>query len=118
MQMAKDANYNGTSNMKPFEIPPPRPKKKPTHPYPRKQILSEHNRSPSSTLSAVGLESIDLFLSNNSNGCASPVEFQPELNDHDNGVLSAKNSVEGDDIHLQLSLALPGLTTEDEPNLV
>ncbi|KAI0513868.1 hypothetical protein KFK09_009900 [Dendrobium nobile] len=138
-KMAREANDNGTGKMKPIEIPPPRPKKKPTRPYPRKQVLSstkeipilgklercsssvfsvsEQDGSPTSVLSVVGSESIDAFLSNNPNGCASPVGSALGSNNHESGIPSSKNSVEGDDKHLSLGLTPAGLTTEDEPTM-
>ncbi|GAB2218854.1 hypothetical protein Droror1_Dr00002086 [Drosera rotundifolia] len=74
-KMARDTS-NDASSVKPIEIPPPRPKRKPMHPYPRKLVLlpkngscpeelparstspnstisEQENRSPTSVLSAV-----------------------------------------------------------------
>lgn len=94
-KVARDTNGNGAGGMRPIEIPPPRPKKKPTHPYPRKKVLSstkenfvlgilekttpapsiskqDHN-SPTSVLSAVGSEFIDPSSSNETNGYESRI---------------------------------------------
>lgn len=80
--------------MKPIEIPPPRPKKKPMHPYPRKQvsldktaisalerplssvspnlpISGQENQSPTSVLSAIGSD--DTTDSDMPNESPSPV---------------------------------------------
>ncbi|CAI9753260.1 unnamed protein product [Fraxinus pennsylvanica] len=76
-KVARESNIGDGSSVKPIEIPPPRPKRKPMHPYPRKQVspvktaisapekplssvspnlsASEHeNQSPTSVLSAIG----------------------------------------------------------------
>ncbi|XP_073127926.1 protein REVEILLE 2-like [Henckelia pumila] len=76
-KVERDSNCGDPDSAKPIEIPPPRPKRKPIHPYPRKLIsplkmgivipekptrssspnpsLSEQeNQSPTSVLSAVG----------------------------------------------------------------
>lgn len=70
----RESNTGDSSPEKPIEIPPPRPKRKPMHPYPRKQVFAAKNRitipekimslsvslseqenqSPTSVLSAVG----------------------------------------------------------------
>lgn len=120
-KVARDANDNGVGDMKPIEIPPPRPKRKPTRPYPRKEVLSsnkeilalgklersssplfsfseQENRSPTSVLSAVGSELIDPFFSKN-------------LNSYDSRIPSPTTSVEEDDRRLSLCLAS---TTEDK----
>ncbi|KAK8956400.1 Protein LHY [Platanthera guangdongensis] len=94
-KVARDTNGNIAVNKKPIEIPPPRPKKKPTHPYPRKKVSStkenfvlgksespsppplsiseQDNNSPTSVVSAVGLEFIDQSSSNDPNGYESRI---------------------------------------------
>ncbi|KAJ8629337.1 hypothetical protein MRB53_022660 [Persea americana] len=82
--------------MKSIEIPPPRPKRKPLHPYPRKlvhqsakglsvceqperspspiaSIYEQENRSPSSVMSAIESSTMESTVSNPSNHCSSPV---------------------------------------------
>lgn len=77
--MVRDSSTNDASSVKPIEIPPPRPKRKPLHPYPRKLVASlkagtlvaegprrspspillaseQENRSPTSVLSGIGSE--------------------------------------------------------------
>ncbi|XP_020574844.1 protein REVEILLE 1-like [Phalaenopsis equestris] len=122
-KMARGANDNQTSNIKPVEIPPPRPKKKPTHPYPRKQVLSspvevpvlgrlertlspilsisEQDKSLSSPQSVVGSESINPFFSNN----------------HESRIPLFNNSVEEDIKHLSLSFARAGRATKNESTM-
>lgn len=85
--MVRESASNGSGNVKPIEIPPPRPKRKPVHPYPRKMgnpssngslaigklgqsslpILSgseQGNGSPTSVLSAFGSDTMSSFFSN------------------------------------------------------
>lgn len=92
-----------TSPVKPIEIPPPRPKKKPLHPYPRKMVASsrtlveEHsrrsaspissaseqdNQSPTSVFSALGSEMFDTTdtNTNESNENPSPVSSPNGVN--------------------------------------
>ncbi|XP_058090531.1 protein CCA1-like [Magnolia sinica] len=93
-KVVRESSSNADS-VKSIEIPPPRPKRKPVHPYPRKLIHSstkgisvpeqlersssptsayeQDNRSPSSVLSAVGSDTVWSTVSNLSNGCSSPV---------------------------------------------
>ncbi|KAI4347340.1 hypothetical protein L6164_008158 [Bauhinia variegata] len=57
-KVARESNGCTESSIKPIDIPPPRPKRKPLHPYPRKSIdsykghsiLNETERSPSPNL--------------------------------------------------------------------
>ncbi|CAL1369169.1 unnamed protein product [Linum trigynum] len=72
------------SSLKPIEIPPPRPKRKPSHPYPRKCIdapersespnllgMEKGNNSPTSVLSVVGSEALGSPASEMLNRCSS-----------------------------------------------
>ncbi|GAB4855301.1 hypothetical protein Ancab_023920 [Ancistrocladus abbreviatus] len=80
--------------IKPIEIPPPRPKRKPMHPYPRKfkakvetrvhkqpvrstspnsSISEQENQSPTSVLSAIASDTLGSADSNTHNGSQSPV---------------------------------------------
>lgn len=94
--MVRQSSDADASPVKPIEIPPPRPKRKPAHPYPRKlvapikigtlaleqQIRStspnsyvsdQENQSPTSVLSAIGSEMLGTMDSNTPNGSLSPV---------------------------------------------
>lgn len=85
--MVRESSVNEENTVKPIEIPPPRPKRKPMHPYPRKMVgpvktgahISDElgrsaspsrsnsvreNRSPASVLSAVGSEATCVTDSN------------------------------------------------------
>ncbi|XP_047955848.1 protein REVEILLE 1 isoform X1 [Salvia hispanica] len=67
-KVARESNVGDGGSVKPVEIPPPRPKRKPMHPYPRKLVspiktgilIPERsvspNQSPTSVLSVVGSE--------------------------------------------------------------
>lgn len=65
VQVAKDSKGTGEGSLKPIEIPPPRPKRKPMHPYPRKLNGSPERRSPSPNFSVAekGQESPTSVLS-------------------------------------------------------
>ncbi|KAA8547656.1 hypothetical protein F0562_004085 [Nyssa sinensis] len=90
------------SSVKPIEIPPPRPKRKPMHPYPRKlvspvktgtslskearsaspnvSISDQENQSPTSVLSAIGSDTLGTTDSNTPNGSISPVSSAVAVN--------------------------------------
>ncbi|KAL6993283.1 hypothetical protein U1Q18_011398 [Sarracenia purpurea var. burkii] len=84
------------ATLKPMDIPPPRPKRKPSHPYPRKlvsplktgtsvaeqsrrstspnlSVSEQENQSPTSVLSAIGSEMLGTADSNTPNSSPSPV---------------------------------------------
>ncbi|XP_078162407.1 uncharacterized protein LOC144557717 isoform X3 [Carex rostrata] len=100
----ESTNSNSTCNVTPIHIPPPRPKRKPTRPYPRKlgngvsgkqsipslkksekALLKEENGSPMSVLSIVASESAGSGFPTVLSGCASPVESTIGSNEQDNG---------------------------------
>ncbi|KAL3613363.1 hypothetical protein CASFOL_042776 [Castilleja foliolosa] len=71
--VAREPNNGDVDSVKPIEIPPPRPKRKPMHPYPRKLVspvktaisipkkspntMDTENQSPTSVLSVIGSDS-------------------------------------------------------------
>lgn len=63
-QVVRESSGSNESSINPIEIPPPRPKRKPLHPYPRKAVDSlkaisvarEPERSPSPNLSVAEKE--------------------------------------------------------------
>lgn len=94
----RESGGSSTSSVEPIEIPPPRPKRKPTHPYPRKlahslekellipeksprssslnfSISEQENQSPTSVLSAVGSDALGSTDSDAPNRSLSPVSF-------------------------------------------
>ncbi|PIA63928.1 hypothetical protein AQUCO_00201329v1 [Aquilegia coerulea] len=95
-KVVRESNNTDASPVKPIEIPPPRPKRKPMHPYPRKMVHTvnkrvsvshqperspspnssgseQENQSPKSVISALGSDTMDSTVSNNENGSQSPV---------------------------------------------
>lgn len=94
-KVVRDSNGSHTS-LEPIEIPPPRPKRKPMHPYPRKLVIAtnektslleqsrrsaspnpsiseQENHSPTSVLSAVGSDTAGSADSDTPSGSLSPV---------------------------------------------
>ncbi|MED6137737.1 ER-phagy receptor 1 [Stylosanthes scabra] len=64
-KVVRESDGTAESSIQPIDIPPPRPKRKPLHPYPRKSansfkkhtISNEPEKSPSPNLSSVGKDS-------------------------------------------------------------
>ncbi|XP_008794529.2 uncharacterized protein LOC103710542 [Phoenix dactylifera] len=115
-KVVRESTGNSACTLQPIEIPPPRPKRKPLHPYPRKlghssskripilkqlekpslQIPSaneQENGSPTSVLSAIGSDTLGLFFLNPPNSCTSPVASAAESNEQVNGGQSPTLSV-------------------------
>ncbi|XP_057492440.1 protein REVEILLE 1-like [Actinidia eriantha] len=99
----RHSDNGDASAVQPIEIPPPRPKRKPTHPYPRKlvaplktgspveeqqrrsaspnlSVSEQENQSSTSVLSAIGSETLSLTDKNTSNGCLSPISAGDGVN--------------------------------------
>lgn len=95
-KVVRESNGCSTSPVEPVEIPPPRPKRKPMHPYPRKlahppvkeslnpelsrtslspilSVSERENQSPTSVLFAIGSDAFGSSDSNSPNGSLSPV---------------------------------------------
>lgn len=95
-KVLRDPCGSSTSSMEPIEIPPPRPKRKPMHPYPRKLVelpnkeaskpkqlimsnplkssdFNQENQSPKSVLSAVGSDTLGSSDSDTPNGSSSAI---------------------------------------------
>ncbi|KAL1224988.1 Protein REVEILLE 2 [Cardamine amara subsp. amara] len=92
----KVARDFGVSSEQSIEIPPPRPKRKPMHPYPRKLVIpdakemayaeltgaklvqdEEDNRSPTSVLSAHGSDGLGSIGSNSPNSSSADYQHSP-----------------------------------------
>ncbi|KAB2054833.1 hypothetical protein ES319_A12G282100v1 [Gossypium barbadense] len=93
-KVARESNDGFESSVKSIEIPPPRPKRKPTHPYPRKSVTAvkgisslsqlerslspnhsvseQDNKSPSSVLSPFVFDAMGSSASEQPNRCSSP----------------------------------------------
>ncbi|RZC74907.1 hypothetical protein C5167_050388 [Papaver somniferum] len=95
-KVVRESGSNDAGSVKPIEIPPPRPKRKPMHPYPRKMVSSakkqtlvseklersmspnfstseQENQSPASVLSVVGSDAMGSSFSNTQSRSQSPV---------------------------------------------
>lgn len=131
-KVARDSlgnNCSSTGTSTAIEIPPPRPKRKPLHPYPRKlggtnikgiqvlkqlekssmqnsAICEQENRSPTSVLSTVGSE---VFPSS----CKSPISSATGSSEQENGGQSLTYSVNEEN----RCPSTPGLTTEVLPTM-
>lgn len=140
--MVRESGSNGNAGtLKAIEIPPPRPKRKPLHPYPRKlgnlsnkgspvvklherpplQILAnceQENRSPKSVLSAIGSETLESTHPSGQVGCSSPVPSGDGSNDQDDcGQSLAVKVQEENNLPLSDSPVLK-LTAQDQPQMV
>lgn len=99
--MVRESNGSSESSIMPIEIPPPRPKRKPVHPYPRKSVdslkatsvsnqqenftssnalVSDKDRqSPTSVLSSFNSDTLGCAASDQQNGCSSPTSCTTEM---------------------------------------
>ncbi|XP_019431388.1 PREDICTED: protein REVEILLE 7-like isoform X2 [Lupinus angustifolius] len=93
-KIVRESDGNAETSKQPIDIPPPRPKRKPLHPYPRKSVNSskEHfipsesgisppsnlliaekvTQSPTSVLSAFGSDAFEQSFLDQTNRCVSP----------------------------------------------
>ncbi|KAJ0106177.1 hypothetical protein Patl1_19506 [Pistacia atlantica] len=100
-KVVRESNGGAESSIKPIEIPPPRPKRKPMHPYPRKStdvlqgtpvsnqperspstnvsVLDKDNQSPTSVLSPFASDTLGSAVSDQQNGCSSPTSCTTEM---------------------------------------
>ncbi|XP_031248639.1 protein REVEILLE 7-like isoform X2 [Pistacia vera] len=101
LKVVRESNGGAESSIKPIEIPPPRPKRKPMHPYPRKStdllqgtpvsnqperspstnvsVLDKDNQSPTSVLSPFASDTLGSAVSDQQNGCSSPTSCTTEM---------------------------------------
>lgn len=116
-KVVRESTCTNMSSGDPMEIPPPRPKRKPVHPYPRKpvdngkkgtstpeqpirspspiySISEKENQSPTSVLSVVGSETLGSMDSNPQNVSPSPASSASDVN-RDSLLLSEPNSSPG-----------------------
>uniref|UniRef100_A0A1J3EVV8 Protein REVEILLE 2 n=2 Tax=Noccaea caerulescens TaxID=107243 RepID=A0A1J3EVV8_NOCCA len=102
----KVARDFGVSSEKSIEIPPPRPKRKPMHPYPRKLVIpdakemvysdlagaklvsDEEDRSPTSVLSAHGSDGLGSMASNSAHSSSADYQLSPVSSSHTEESLS------------------------------
>ncbi|CAL9146667.1 unnamed protein product [Musa hybrid cultivar] len=133
----ESGSNDNTGTSKSIEIPPPRPKRKPVHPYPRKLshssnkeipalkqlerprlqspiICEQDNRSPTSVLSAVGSETMGSVFSIGQNGCSSPVSSAAGSNDQDDRGQSPIMMVQEEHKLRGFDPAVPASTRQDQ----
>lgn len=141
MQLVRESTGNSASTLQLIEIPPPRPKRKPVHPYPRKLGCSsskgipvlkqlekpslrissaneKENGSPTSVLSAIGSDILGSISSNLPNSCSSPLASGAESNQQDNGSQSPTMSVGEENKSQSLASGAIGLTIGELPAAV
>ncbi|XP_051136648.1 protein REVEILLE 1-like isoform X1 [Andrographis paniculata] len=121
-------------SLNPIDIPPPRPKKKPSHPYPRKAVDSAKTKvvtsilvegsadisvserdsySPTSVLSTVGSDNLECTGAGMSKSCLSPVSNAADalssnlLNSENDNEYTTSNlsSKENDDCHFPIKIS-------------
>lgn len=86
LQMAQEADSRSEGSVKAIVIPPPRPKRKPAHPYPRKSpvpytqspppnlsAMEKGTKSPTSVLSSFGSED-QVNRCSSPNSCTSDIQ--------------------------------------------
>ncbi|KAK7291320.1 hypothetical protein RIF29_06365 [Crotalaria pallida] len=93
-KIVRESDGSAETSIQPIDIPPPRPKRKPLHPYPRKSVGSskgnsipsesgispssnlliaeKDTQSPTSVLTAFGSEAFGSSISEQTNRCVSP----------------------------------------------
>ncbi|KAL2551282.1 Protein REVEILLE 1 [Forsythia ovata] len=103
-KVVRESDSGIASSVKPIEIPPPRPKRKPMHPYPRKRVSpfktgvlasdkptrstssnlsvpEQENQSPTSVLSAFGSDVLGRTYSSTPDGSPSTLSSSVAVND-------------------------------------
>ncbi|KAI9073171.1 hypothetical protein K1719_044877 [Acacia pycnantha] len=98
-KVVRESEGSTESSMKPIDIPPPRPKRKPLHPYPRNladsfkghsnaserspspnlSAVAKDTQSPTSALSAFGSEAFVSAFSEQTNRCPSPYSCTTDI---------------------------------------
>lgn len=125
MQILRDTNGNNTTLVESIEIPPPRPKRKPVHPYPRKLVeipknemsnldhplrsnslksldFGQENKSPKSVLSTVVSETLGSSDSDNTpTGSLSPVSSISAVHTSSFPLVEPKSSSSEEDVSPQ-----------------
>ncbi|CAI9767059.1 unnamed protein product [Fraxinus pennsylvanica] len=98
-KVARESDTGISVSVKPIEIPPPRPKRKPVHPYPRKMVspvktgistrstfsnlsvLEQEDLSPTSVLSTIGSDVLGQTDSGTLDGSSSPISSAVAVNE-------------------------------------
>ncbi|KAG6534325.1 uncharacterized protein LOC121985568 [Zingiber officinale] len=131
------SNHRLGQALKSIEIPPPRPKRKPMHPYPRKMcnvskkgilrqaeeshlliptVFEQENGSPTSVLSAVGSETLGSTFSNGRIGSKSPIASAADSNDQE-GEQSLIMALQEEHKPPCIATTAPNVTKEGQPQM-
>ncbi|AES99134.1 putative transcription factor MYB-HB-like family [Medicago truncatula] len=134
----RDTDGNDTTMVETIEIPPPRPKRKPIHPYPRKLVeipkneisnleqplrsnslvsldFGQENNSPKSVLSAVASETLGFSDSDTPAGSLSPVSSISAVHTSRFPLLESKSSSSEEDLSQQIDELNGGSTHDVQP---
>ncbi|XP_074296292.1 protein REVEILLE 1-like isoform X1 [Silene latifolia] len=139
-KVVRETSNSNTSSTEPIEIPPPRPKRKPSHPYPRKLVLpakkenpmdpleksvslnssiyEERNQSPTSVLSAVASDTLATEDSGTPNGSRSPISSAADLvpsDDTSKDDVQVPASVANESISAKKLDLFPNMDSVDKP---
>ncbi|GAU36764.1 hypothetical protein TSUD_213300, partial [Trifolium subterraneum] len=137
----RDTNGNDTTMVETIEIPPPRPKRKPIHPYPRKLVeipkneisnleqplrsnslvsldFGQENNSPKSVLSAVASETLGFSDSDTPTGSLSPVSSVSAVHTHSFPLLESKSSSTEEDLSQQIDELNADSAHDEQPLMV
>lgn len=141
-QVVRESEVSDEGSIQPINIPPPRPKRKPLHPYPRKSVNSfrgptipneteispstnllvaeKDTPSPTSVLSTVGSEAFGSQFSEQTNRCLSPNSCTTDIHsvslspaEKENDCMTSKASEEEE----KASPASLPLSTVSNPNM-
>ncbi|RDY07376.1 Protein REVEILLE 7, partial [Mucuna pruriens] len=141
-KVVRESEGSAESSIQPINIPPPRPKRKPLHPYPRKSVDSfkghtipneteispstnlsvaeKDTPSPTSVLSTVGSEAFGSAFSEQTNRCLSPNSCTTDIRsvslspvEKENDCMTSKAS---EDVEKGSPASVP-LSTVSNPNM-
>ncbi|KAJ7970204.1 protein REVEILLE 1 [Quillaja saponaria] len=145
-KVVRESNSSAETSIKPTEIPPPRPKRKPLHPYPRKSadslkgnsVSSDPERSlcpnflvgengtqsPSSVLSAPGSDALGSAFSEQTNRSPSPNSCTTDMHsvslspvEKGDGYMTSKSSEDEEKGSLSSLPLSAGLNLENVPSM-
>ncbi|KAK9691639.1 hypothetical protein RND81_09G209300 [Saponaria officinalis] len=74
-KVVRETNNSNASSTEPIEIPPPRPKRKPSHPYPRKLVLPSKKENPLDQQAGASSPNFSVYEQENQ----SPTSVLPDL---------------------------------------
>ncbi|KAL9235206.1 hypothetical protein vseg_009989 [Gypsophila vaccaria] len=132
-KVIRETSSTSASSTAPIEIPPPRPKRKPSRPYPRKHVLPTHkenpidqltrfpspnssiheSRSPTSVLSPLASDNLASEDSPTRNGSPSLTSFAEGVNSA--GLLPSEDSEQQDDVQMSSVITNDPVSVKLEP---